>query len=152
MRWYAVLANAEASVSEVCASGRGVGQMRLWQGPNQGQAGFAAVDALVAVTILSSSLALSLTAAQIGARASRTADETRDAELLLRSRLESTSDQTGLWRGHDNALAWQVEAHLSGTDSAVPAGPCVRTSTAKAANGRSYRIVTVDTCLSKTAR
>jgi hypothetical protein len=68
--------------------------MRQEPGPRRGQDGFAAVDALVAVTILSSSLALSLMAAQVGMRASRSAGETRDVELLLRERLEGTLGQS----------------------------------------------------------
>lgn len=125
--------------------------MRQEPGPFGGQGGFAAVDALVAVTILSSSLALSLMAAQMGARASRTAGETRDAELLLRDRLEGTASQAGEWRGRDQGLDWRVEAHLSQTDPAERAAPCVRTGSATTASGRTYRLVTVDTCLPKVA-
>ena len=126
--------------------------MRQEPGPFRDQGGFAAVDALVAVTILSSSLALSLMAAQTGARASRTAGETRDAELLLRGRLESTSGQVGVWRGRDQGLDWWIEAHLSQTDPAHRAAPCVRTVSARAASGRTYRMATVDTCLPKVGR
>lgn len=120
--------------------------MRRGPGPNEGQGGFAAVDALVAVTILSSSLAMSLMAAQIGARASRAAGETRNAELLLRGRLEDTAGQVGVWRGRNQGLDWRVEAHISQTDPAHRAAPCVRTAFAKATSGRTYRIATVDTC------
>ena len=125
--------------------------MRQRPGPFGDQGGFAAVDALVAVTILSSSLALSLMAAQTGARASRTAGETRNAELLLRDRLESTGGQAGLWRGRDQGLDWQVEAHLSENDPARRAAPCLRTASATAASGRTYRMATVDTCLPEVA-
>lgn len=120
--------------------------MRQEPGPFGDQAGFAAVDALVAVTILSSSLALSLMAAQIGARASRTADETRTAETLLRERLERTAGQAGAWSGRDNGLDWRVEAHVSGAGSPRLAAPCTRVASAKAAGGRTYRIPTVDIC------
>lgn len=121
--------------------------MRQEAGPARGQDGFAAVDALVAVTILSSSLALSLMATQVGARASRSAAETRDAELLLRERLESTAGQTGVWSGRHLGLDWRVEAQAPDIGSARRAAPCVRTALAKAAGGRTYRITTVDTCL-----
>ncbi|WP_165189883.1 hypothetical protein [Caulobacter soli] len=124
--------------------------MRQEPGPIRGQEGFAAVDALVAVTILSSSLALSLMAVQVGARASRSAGETRDAELLLRERLESTTGEAGVWSGHDQGLDWRVEAHVAGDTSPHRATPCVRTASAKAASGRIYRIATVDTCLPET--
>lgn len=123
--------------------------MRRGQGPSEGQGGFAAVDALVAVTILSSSLAMSLTAAEIGARASRTAGETRDAELLLRDRLESTAGQAGVWSGRDQRLNWRVEAHVSDAGPARLAAPCVRTAYAKAASGRTYRLATIDICAPK---
>jgi hypothetical protein len=121
--------------------------MRQEPGPRRGQDGFAAVDALVAVTILSSSLALSLMAAQVGMRASRSADETRDVELLLRERLEGTVGRAGAWSGHDQGLDWRIEAHVADTTSSGRAAPCVRTASAKAASGRTYRIATVDTCL-----
>ncbi|WP_156398333.1 hypothetical protein [Caulobacter sp. Root1455] len=120
--------------------------MRQQPGPVRGQDGFAAVDALVAVTILSSSLALSLMAAQVGTRASRSAGETRDAELLLRERLEATAGQAGVWSGHDLGLDWRVEANIPDAGPARQAAPCVRTASAKAASGRAYRIATVDIC------
>jgi hypothetical protein len=126
--------------------------MRQEPGPFGDQGGFAAVDALVAVTILSSSLALSLMAAQIGARASRTAGEIRDAELLLRDRLEGTARQAGAWRGRDQGLDWRVEAPPSQTEPAQRAAPCVRTASVTAASGRTYRMVTVQTCLPKVGR
>jgi hypothetical protein len=122
--------------------------MRQDPGPAEGQGGFAAVDALVAVTILSSSLALSLTAAEIGARASRTAGETRDAELMLRGSLEVTAGRIGVWTGRVPGLTWRVEAHRSGDAVAQRAGPCVRTASATSIrSGRTYHIATVDTCL-----
>ena len=121
--------------------------MRREPGPGEGQGGFAAVDALVAVTILSSSLALSLTAAQIGVRASRAAAETHDAELILRDRMELTAGRVGVWSGRDQGLAWRVEARLANSGRADQAGPCVRTALAKAVRtGRVYRLATVDTC------
>jgi hypothetical protein len=121
--------------------------MRQEPGPAEGQGGFAAVDALVAVTILSSSLALSLTAAEIGMRASRTAGETRDAELVLRGRLEDTAGQAGVWSGRVQGLSWRIEAHRSDDAVIERAGPCVRTASATSTrSGRTYRLTTVDTC------
>lgn len=131
--------------------------MRQEPGPGRDQEGFAAVDALVAVTILSSSLALSLMAAQVGGRASRSAAETRDAEMLLRRNLEATAGQAGVWTGRDQGLDWRVEAHVSDAASATAAGParlaapCVRSGSAKAAGGRTYRLATVDICLPEAA-
>lgn len=117
------------------------------RGPAEGQAGFAAVDALVAITILSLSLALSLTAAQVGARASRTAGETRDAELILRDRLERTAGQAGVWTGQDQGLAWRVEAHVADIIPLGRAGPCPRVASAKGLRtGRLYRVATADVC------
>jgi hypothetical protein len=122
--------------------------MRQEPGPEKGQGGFAAVDALVAVTILSSSLALSLTAAEIGARASRVAGETRDAELVLRGRLEDTAGRAGVWSGRVQGLDWRVEARRYDDAVIERAGPCVRTASATSTrSGRTYRLATVDTCL-----
>lgn len=124
--------------------------MRQEPGPFGGQGGFAAVDALVAVTILSSSLALSLMAAQVGARASRTAGQTRDAEVLLRERLEVTAGQTGVWSGRERGLDWRVEARVLDAGQARLAAPCVRIASAKA-GGRTYRIATADICAPEAA-
>ncbi|MGR4866927.1 hypothetical protein [Caulobacter sp. LARHSG274] len=122
--------------------------MRQKPGPSQDQGGFAAVDALVAVTILSSSLALSLTAAEIGLRASRTAAETRDAEMILRGGLESTAGQAGAWSGRALGMAWRVEAHFTDAAFLRRGGPCARTASAKATgSGRTYRMTTMDACL-----
>ncbi len=122
--------------------------MRREPGLAEGQGGFAAVDALVAVTILSSSLALSLTAAQIGARASRAAAETHDAELILRDRLVLTGGRVGVWSGRDQGLDWRVEARLADPNHIDRTGPCIRTASAKAVRtSRVYRLATVDTCL-----
>lgn len=115
-------------------------------GPGEGQGGFAAVDALVAVTILSSSLALSLMATQIAARASRMAGETHDAELLLRDILERTAGQAGVWRGRDQGLDWDAEAQVPRTSPGRRAEPCLRVAQARATSGRTYRIATVDIC------
>jgi hypothetical protein len=142
---------SEAKLLECARRGAEWGHMRQEPGPGRGQDGFAVVDALVAVTILSSSLALSLMAAQVGGRASRSAAETRDAEMLLRERLESTAGQSGVWSGRDRGLDWRIEAQVSGASPARRAAPCVRAASAKAAHGRTYRIVTIDTCLSETA-
>jgi Tfp pilus assembly protein PilV len=125
--------------------------MRQDPGPAAGQAGFAAVDALVAVTILSLSLALSLTAAQAGVRASRAAAETRDAELILRDHLEQTAGRVGVWTGRDESLTWRVEAQAAETARGGQAGPCLRIGSAKAVRtGRAYRIATADACLAET--
>ncbi len=122
--------------------------MRQEPGPDSGQGGFAAVDALVAVTILSSSLALSLTAAEIGLRASRTAAETRDAEMILRGGLESTAGQAGAWSGQARGMTWRVEAHFADAASLRRGGPCARTASVKATGGgRTYRMTTMDACL-----
>jgi hypothetical protein len=125
--------------------------MRQEPGPSRDQGGFAAVDALVAVTILSSSLALSLMAAQVGARASRAAAQTRDAEMLLRERLEGTTGRAGVWSGHERGLDWRVEAHVPGAGPARLAAPCTRVASVKAAGGRTYRIATADICAPEAA-
>jgi hypothetical protein len=86
-------------------------------------------------------------ATQVGTHASRAAGETRDAELLLRERLEATAGRTGVWSGRDHSLDWRVEAHVSDVAPARQAEPCMRVASAKAASGRVYRIATVDICL-----
>lgn len=104
----------------------------------------------MAVTILSSSLVLSLAAAQAGVRAGRAADETRRAEMLLRERLEGSAGRLGVWRGRDQGLDWRVEARTVGDAARAGAGaaePCERVATARAGSrGRTYRLATVEVC------
>ena len=55
------------------------------------EAGIAAVDALVGLVILSTTIALSLQALDTGRRAADLAAETRRADVVLRQRLDAPS-------------------------------------------------------------
>jgi len=125
--------------------------MRRGQGPGEDQDGFAAVDALVAVTILSTSLAMALVAAGIGARASHMAGEVRAAEMTLRDHLEKTAGRAGAWTGQGRQGDWRVEARLVEAGPALRAAPCVREASFRAASDRTYRIATVDICQAQAA-
>ena len=80
---------------------------------NDGDAGFAAVDALVALTILSSTLILALQALTVTHRAAAAALETRKANALMASLMVEARKATGLSSGETGALRWQVRLEPS---------------------------------------
>lgn len=115
------------------------------QSPNDSKAGFAAVDALVAVTVLASSLSLSLVAAEVSARASRAASETRAAEGLLCGRLHQFDGSAGSSSGTELALTWRMDA-VPTAHSERPA-PCILTTTAEGKkSSRKYQLQTLALC------
>jgi len=73
-----------------------------------GSAGFAAVDALVALTVLASTLILALGAASSAQRAVAAALETRRAEQLLGFLMSLPKVSPGIWTGADHGIAWTL--------------------------------------------
>ncbi|PVM84914.1 hypothetical protein [Caulobacter endophyticus] len=109
-------------------------------------------DALVAVTVLSSALVLVLAAVQMAGRVSRAAVETRQADLLLRERIEATRGQLGVWAG-EAPFPWRVEARMVGEDRSGLGGPCMRRAEARPRDeARPYVLETLDTCIDEAAR
>ena len=106
------------------------------------EAGFAAVDALVALLILSSTLVLSLSGLQTAARLSRTAEETGEATALARGVLADTADL----EGRSGGLVWAVETHPWSAGDGV-AGLCERNLVIRSIqDGRLFRFSTAGAC------
>lgn len=109
-------------------------------------------DALVAVTVLSTALVLVLAAVQMAGRVSRAAVETRQADLLLRERIEATRGQLGAWTGQ-TPFPWRVEARMVGGERPGQGGPCLRRAEARPRKeARPYVLETLDTCIDEAAR
>jgi hypothetical protein len=67
-----------------------------------------AVDALVAMTILASTIVFGLAAAHQGLRAARAGLEVREANDLLKFILENSHSATGLTTGQTDLFNWQL--------------------------------------------
>jgi hypothetical protein len=79
--------------------------------------GYAAVDALVALTILTMTLGLAISAATAAARAARAADETRHAADLLQYLASAPPSAIGTREGVAGDFAWRVEVTPLATPS-----------------------------------
>ena len=97
------------------------------------EAGFAAVDALVALTILAMTIALALQAMQTARRMAGAALEARSATAVLQWLLQSDPDEIGARSGSANGFAWRAELALNPSD---PQAPAVRTCTRSASVAR----------------
>jgi hypothetical protein len=107
--------------------------------------GFAAVDALVALTILAATIALSLEAAASATHAAASASEVREADTLLRYLLQSHQGDEG---GRSDRFAWRVEVTPLGP---VKAGGtfqlCKHAAQARdQRSGRRYTLATLVAC------
>ena len=111
----------------------------------EGREGFAAVDALVALLILSATLVLSLNGLQSAARLGRIAEETGQATALARQIMVRRGDGVSDYAGRSGQLAWSLEAgQLSGQGGD---DVCTRTLLIRGlASGRSYRFATATPC------
>ena len=107
-----------------------------------GDPGFAAVDALVALLILSSTLVLSLSGLQTAARLSRIAAETAEATSIARGVLANPAGEDG----HAGDLSWSVKTQ-SAAAAASGSGLCQRRVLIHSIrDGRVYRFATAGAC------
>lgn len=111
-------------------------------------AGFAAVDALVALTILTSTIALTLGATQVARRAATSALETRRADDLLQYVLLSSPRRVGSLTGQAEGFDWRLETQISAISAGAAAPPiCTRAAEARASrSGRRYHLATAEIC------
>ncbi len=125
----------------------GVGR-KAHQRLRQADQGFAAVDALVALTLLSMTIGLSLVGAQTAQRAAAKAQEARGAASLLRSLLEDAPAGTADRQGSDGAFAWRyAAAPLTDEGAAPPLRLCRRVAEAASLKDRRrYRLETLAPC------
>ena len=107
--------------------------------------GFAAVDALIALTLLALTLAFCLQAAAAAARASRTAVETRQIEALSRYALTGTTQTSRVGTSRD--IDWRVD--IAAEPAIGPSVPALCRKVFTAVNrrtGRRYDLQTVSAC------
>jgi len=104
--------------------------------PADGTAGFAAVDALVALVILASALALSLVATQSARKVASQAARTRQAEALCRYLLATGADVVGLTSGRASGLDWRLDVRRVSTDAHAPESQlCAASAAVRAQEG-----------------
>lgn len=98
-----------------------------------GQAGFAVVDAMIALAILSSTIVLSLVAIQTAHSASRVVSETRRARVELQYLLDNAPRALGVQSGRAGGFDWRVATQSAGDMG--PSGARICNRTALAASG-----------------
>lgn len=111
--------------------------------------GFAAVDALVALTILTSTIILTLAATQVARRAATDALETRRASELLQFVVLSEPHKIGDRTGQAAGFNWRLETAQS-TIAVNAATPPICTRKAEATSlrtGHHYRLGTSEVCV-----
>ncbi len=104
---------ATATLGVVCS---------VWpKGSKSNSDGFAAVDALVALTILASAISLTIEAVGSARRAAQAALETERAKGLLEQLLESGQGGAGVRTGRSDGFDWRLEVAFAPADPRAPA-------------------------------
>lgn len=142
-----------ASRRDRCAPGSEISLKRASRRRGNGQAGFAAVDALVALVILSSALGLSLVATQSARKVAAQAARTRRAEALCRYLLVTNTGVVGVTSGRSADLDWRLEVKPVSSDPRAPeSGLCAAAAAVHApGGGRIFVLSTVASCQRKAA-
>lgn len=118
------------------------------RGPRRpAEAGYAAVDALVALTILSLGLILGLSGLSQARNAGELASETRRAELLITHLMQSGPRRFEAAEGESGGFAWSLETTPIGAER--PIALCRRAVALKSASERSFQAVTLESCPEK---
>jgi hypothetical protein len=111
-------------------------------------AGFAVVDSLVALMILTVTLVIALQAAQAARQAASSALEMRRAEGLFRFLLDSQPPAVGALVGQAEDFKWRLDTQLSapqaGTTSAQICGRTLQLRNIR--SGHRYRVDTAVVC------
>jgi hypothetical protein len=120
---------------------------RLQPAGDNAAEGFAAVDAMVALLILSVTVIFSLEAVETARHAAVAAEETRRATTLLRYLVDSAPDAISQKSGRANGFAWRVDVR-PGAPTGVPmAIVCDRTADlVSEKTGRRFRLATAAIC------
>lgn len=108
-------------------------------------AGFAAIDALMALTILATTIAFAINAVSVGQRAARAASETRQAQALMEALLDAPIRQPGTYHGKSSGLAWTVNV----TPRLPNTSPLLCDTKVEVAGRRAqqtYQLATAETC------
>lgn len=107
-------------------------------------AGHAAVDAMVAMLIVSLAIVLSLRAVRQSERAASLALETRRAETLLKDLMLEGPGDFQPASGSTGGFAWTVQTLSTG--AARPIAVCRRLVTLTSASARRYSAATLGAC------
>jgi hypothetical protein len=124
------------------SAGRGVGNKA-----NGARSGYAAVDAMIALAILSTTIVLSLTAIRTAHGAASIVVETRQARQELQYLLDNAPRAFGVQGGRAGGFDWRL-ATQSGTDVS-PSGAqiCDRAAQVRSlSSGRRYGLATSEIC------
>lgn len=120
---------------------------RLSPDGGKGDAGYAAVDALVALTILATTISFSLVALHVAARSAAAAVEVQQARAELAGLLERAATKSGLNRDASAHFTWTLDVR----GPAAPAGGvalCEQEARVRAnASGRLYRMSSAALCI-----
>ncbi|MBS0297122.1 MAG: hypothetical protein JSR45_12490 [Proteobacteria bacterium] len=117
--------------------------------PARDEAGFVAVDALVALAILSATVALSIRTADTARRTASLAVETREAQAVLEQVLESPVRSPGSISGRSGAFDWKlvISPLPLATGSSQADRLCQRTvEVRRGDDARMFRASTVRAC------
>jgi hypothetical protein len=107
--------------------------------------GYAAVDALVALLILSTTLIMSFQALQQAGRTAQAAGEARRAQSLITFLLETSPRVLETRQGQQDGFSWRFETDATGAER--PIEVCRRSVTLQSqASGRTYAAATLETC------
>jgi hypothetical protein len=111
------------------------------------EAGYAAVDALVALTILSMTLILAINAGAVAKRAAIAADETRRAAGLLKYLVETSPAAPGAIQGVTGSFSWAVTVRRVNSPPVGNVGACRREAAVKSlVSGRTFNLATTELC------
>lgn len=111
-----------------------------------GGAGFAAVDALTALAILATTIALSIGALSVAKRAAAAAQEATLARATLLMVLSDPSRPVGVYSGASGAFDWTLEVRAESPPS-TPIQVCAEQAIVRARkDGRRYDLETRRPC------
>jgi hypothetical protein len=118
-------------------------------GPTAANSGYAAVDALIALLILSLTIILSLEAFQVAARTARMAAEAEAARTLLARLIDGEPKDLSGSAGTTTGFAWTVRTEPTASNALIDV--CRRAANLVARrSGRHYGTVTLVTCPPRT--
>ncbi|WP_312165803.1 hypothetical protein [Phenylobacterium sp.] len=113
--------------------------------------GYAAVDALVAMTILASTIAASLTAAHQGQRIAQASLEVRQATALMQDLLDGAGDLAGVDEGRSAQFVWRRVVDESAQAAGVATLCKHSVLVTHRVTGRVYRAATERVCAGEVA-
>ena len=119
---------------------------RLGLRGRRGDAGYAVVDALVALTVFATTIVFAMVAVHTANQGAKAALEARQADEVLKAVLDRATTTVGLTQGRGERFAWQLRVHPP-VLSASAASLCQQDAEATAlATGRQYHLSSARIC------